>query len=59
VCSAETRDLRRDDAVSEAWSDDVEAGDVIDDIVEKVHLPGVLWLRGLRIGVVRGKKPRE
>jgi hypothetical protein len=33
VCSAETRDLRRDDAVSEAWSDDVEAGDVIDDIV--------------------------
>jgi hypothetical protein len=33
VCSAETRDLRRDDAVSDAWSDEVEAGDVIDDIV--------------------------
>jgi hypothetical protein len=36
VCSADTRDLRRDDALSDAWSDDVDVGDAIGDIVEDI-----------------------
>jgi hypothetical protein len=47
VCSAETRDFRRDDAVSEAWSDDVEAGDVIDDMVGKVMCAGCIVENGI------------
>jgi hypothetical protein len=50
VCSADTRDLRRDGALSDVWSDDVDTGEVIVDIIEDmvdelVYAASLFWLR--------------